>query len=43
MTQPSTQPDAADDYEEDDDPHGECFQPHLAPDGDYVDCDGRPL
>jgi hypothetical protein len=26
-----------------DDPHADCIQPHRGPDGDYHDCDGRPL
>lgn len=28
---------------EDDDPHGGCIEPHIGPDGDYIDCDGRPV
>ncbi|NIY64276.1 hypothetical protein SMALB_2234 [Streptomyces malaysiensis] len=23
--------------------HAECIEPHRDPDGEYVDCDGRPL
>lgn len=23
--------------------HSDCIQPHQDPDGEYTDCDGRPL
>ncbi|CAH9419521.1 hypothetical protein SGL43_06576 [Streptomyces globisporus] len=23
--------------------HSECIGPHLAPDGEHIDCDGNPL
>jgi hypothetical protein len=26
-----------------DDPHADCYQPHIGPDGEHYDCDGRPL
>ncbi len=35
-------PAEADDEDEPFD-HGGCYQPHRGPDGDYYDCDGRPL
>ena len=26
-----------------DDGHGDCWQPHIGADGEYVDCDGRAI
>lgn len=26
-----------------DEVHGDCFQPHRDHNGEYVDCDGRPI
>ena len=35
--------DRAEAWEAEDDPHSDCIQPHRGADGDYHDCDGRPL
>lgn len=33
----------SDDPDFDDPDHDDCWQPHTGPDGEYHDCDGRPL
>jgi len=38
----STQPEPVD-SEQDTDPHADCTEPHRGSDGEYVDCDGKPL
>ena len=30
-------------HDDDEADHSGCFQPHRDRDGEYVDCDGRPL
>lgn len=34
---------AADEDDEDDDPHAGCIEPHMRGDGELYDCDGRPV